>query len=619
VSEISVPDIRSPAGAEKIAQFGGEGPASPAAQINYNVPLPGAHEITRVVPIDLPEDCPFAPESSRLGASLLDLGVVQGDEDNLRGIDQQRLVRFYEKALPVTARPSLRHVARVGGDVEPLLTNVGNAGDDAAGLRMAKESMDLQARDRVVNARDDIEVERQRSASYLAELSKQQLDVVPPVASPRVQPTISMPIPSVGFGIQEVAVNPVARPQPRLALVETWELRAYLGDYGLGRTLQAFSLLPGERTTITVETWRTAKSTREDSSSIFDSSDVSAQSRFAASVSTETGAAFQDQGGWSLSVATSASVSANFFGLVDGTASAGTGFAANHQEASQRWSSSVSQAASEHANQVNNSRRQTVEAASSDTTASGTTTTTVREISNTNLRRVLNFVFRELNQTYQTYVVLRDIKLVFYNGRPGSLEIVPLPELGRLIRRHFAGNHVRIARQVLGLCAERLDSLGTPVPVLQYSHLDHGHYREWRDATLDERGELNFDDPLADGVRWRFKPGNLNGKHPRRINGLITAASQQVLRTDSVVVEALLGQADALDTYASALQGLDLMARASETDALKASTKKTIDALNLVAAQTANDQIEAWQKIFPDEPEIEVVPVAAVNNSSDKS
>jgi len=264
-----------------------------------------------------------------------------------------------------------------------------------------------------------------------------------------------------------VPFDPVATPVPRLALVETWELRSYLGDYGLGRTLQTFSLLPGERTTVTVQTWRTEAATREDATSIFESADTAAQTRFSSALSQQTGSAFQDQGGWAASVSTGASGGANF-GLVNLQLSASAGFAANHQESSQRWSSAVGEAAEEHAAQVNNSRRQAVDHASTTSTTTGTATTTVREFANTNLRRVLNFVFRELNQTYETYVVLRDIKVAFYNGNPGSAQIVALADLGTLIRQHVTpARQEEVARTILAACAQRLDAGGDLVTTLQ--------------------------------------------------------------------------------------------------------------------------------------------------------
>ncbi|OLB82549.1 MAG: hypothetical protein AUI14_00445 [Actinobacteria bacterium 13_2_20CM_2_71_6] len=521
----------------------------------------------------------------------------------------------HRRAVPPTARPSLRLVAQVGGEVVPLLHEVAprrEAAERAIGGAASGDgaAMDLLDRRRIVAEPDDVDVQRMRIDSYLQRLAETEASIQP---SDRGSAMLTVPVPGLGHSIRPVPVDPLAPSVPRLALVETWELRSFLGDYGLGRTLQTFSLLPGEKTTITVETWRTEAATREDASSIFDSSDIAAQTRFTSTLTNETGSAFQDQGGWAVSVSTSASGGFNL-GLVNGQASMQAGFAANHQEASQRFSTSISSAASEHASQVNNSRRQAVQASSSTTTAAGTATTTARELSNSNLRRVLNFVFRELNQRYETYVVLREIKVAFYNGNPGSAEIVALPDLGRLLRRHLSpANQEAAARFLLAMCAQRIDANSDLVTPLQVGVNPDGIRYQWSPATLDGDGSLRFEgDPLASDVRWRFDPGQLS-KDARQMPGVIMHRSGVVLRTDNVVVEALLGQADALDPYASALQGLDLQNRQSETRARDAETKRTTDALELVSAQADDEKIDAWQKIFPEEPEIEVVPVAAVS------
>lgn len=599
-------DLITPIVAEQLTKFGpGEG--GKAAQINYNVPLPGAHEWDRVVPLELPPEW-FSDAARRVGTSLLDLGVVQGDQGRLTGINRERLAQFYRRALPAAARPALRLVAEVGGEVEPLLGQVAQAvgREEAVDIRAA-----LLDRRHVLAEPDDLVRQGVRTDSYLERLADREAAL--PLLE-RAPTLISLPARGLGASIRPVTVDPVAHVVPRLALVETWELRSFLGDFGLGRTVQTFSLLPGEKTTITVESWRSDTATREDASSIFDSSDTAAQTRFTSALSNETGAAFQDQGGWAASVSTSVSAGMNF-GLVHGSASVQAGFAANHQEASQRWSGSVSQSASDHAAQVNNSRRQSVEQSSSGTTASGSATTTVRELSNTNLRRVLNFVFRELNQTYETYVVLRDIKVAFYNGNPGSAETVALADLGRLLNRFVRPEHQQeVARFVLGLAAQRLDANGDLVTTLEVGANPEGAVYHWRPAALDADGTLRFEgDPLEDGVRWRFRRGQLS-EDPREVAGVITDRSSVVLRTDNLVVEALLGQADALDPYASALQALDLLNRQSEMEARDTETRRTAEALALVSEQDSDDRIDAWQKIFPDQPEIEVVPVAAVGN-----
>ena len=608
---MSLDDLTTPVVADQLATFG-PGSAGKAAQLNYNVPLPGSCSWDRVVDLDLPEDW-FADGSAQSGTSLIDLGVVQGDEGVVTQINQERLAQFIKRSLPASARPSLTLVADVGGDVSPLLgTSVQRVralaenGDGGGALERVLE------RRKIANELEDVAVQRERIDSYIDRVAQTQ-SAVPTVDRRAV--SLVLPTPGVGDSIRPITVNPVARAVPRIALVETWELRSFLGDYGLGRTLQTFSLLPGERTTITTQTWRTEAATREDASSIFDSSDTAAQTRFTSSLMNETGSASQDQGGWALSVSTSAQVGFNV-GVVNGQFGLNAGFAANHQEASQRWSNQVSSAAAEHAAQVNNSRRQSVEASSSTSTSSGTSTTTVREIANINLRRVLNFVFRELNQTYETYVGLRDIKVAFYNGRPGSVDVVALPDLAALLRRHVApAQQVEVARFVLSMCAQRLDASGELVTILQTGERPNGVAYQWSDAQLEADGTLRFaGDPLAPNVRWRMKTGSLS-KDDRSVRGVIMDKSSIVLRTDNIVVEALLGQADALDPYATALQTLDLKERESVTRARDIQTDRVNDARNLVAAQAADQRVDAWQKLFPDEPEIQVVPVASVTTN----
>jgi hypothetical protein len=609
-----LPDLTNPAAATNITTFGGD---DPAASIDYNVPLPGAQVINRITPIVFEGD-PFQPEAQRAGTSLLQLGIVEGDEGALQAINVERLAAFYRRVLPATARPALRSVADVGGDVAPLLASSdGSPQPLIAGGPLGDQEAINNRRHLVTE--EDVDLQRRRKDSYIQRLAEVQAVTLPPRAVNAAPPMITMAVAGPGNSIQEIQVDPVAPPIPRLALVETWELRSYLGDYGLGRTLQTFSLLPGERTTITVETWRSDSSTREDATSIFDSSDTAAQTRFASSLARETGSAFQDQGGWSLSVGTSASAKMNLFGWVDASATVEAGFAANHQEASQRWSNSVSQSASEHAAQVNNSRQQAVQSTSSTTTQSGSATTTVREIVNTNLRRVLNFVFRELNQTYETYIVLRDIRLAFYNGRSGSAEIVPLADLRGFLSRHIAtpARQAEVARIILSMCAQRLNWQGDPVATLQYGTRPDGANYQWVDATLGADGTLNAPaNPLSTDYRWRFKPGALSGAGaPRVADGLITQRSDVVIRTDNMVVEALLGQADALDPYASALQALDLTARQADIHHREQENEKIEDALQIVGGIPGNDdKVEAYERMLGEKPDIEVVPVAAVTN-----
>jgi hypothetical protein len=74
--------------------------------------------------------------------------------------------------------------------------------------------------------------------------------------------------------------GPNMKCNPRLVLVEYYRLSSYLGRYGVGRTLKTFSLLPGEKTTIKITTYKRSETTFKQASSILDSVTEETQREF---------------------------------------------------------------------------------------------------------------------------------------------------------------------------------------------------------------------------------------------------------------------------------------------------------------------------------------------------
>jgi hypothetical protein len=83
-------------------------------------------------------------------------------------------------------------------------------------------------------------------------------------------------------------VNLNEETEPRLFIIQVYGISSFLGDYGLGRTIKTFTLLPGEQTKISTRTWRATTETRADSTSIVDSFDENSSERFADTVLSET-------------------------------------------------------------------------------------------------------------------------------------------------------------------------------------------------------------------------------------------------------------------------------------------------------------------------------------------
>lgn len=75
-----------------------------------------------------------------------------------------------------------------------------------------------------------------------------------------------------GYETQVKYIKEPKTPVPYFAIVEEYTTCSYLGDYGAGRTIKTFSLLPGEKTTITVRTYK-EKTTTKSNPEIYDGDD----------------------------------------------------------------------------------------------------------------------------------------------------------------------------------------------------------------------------------------------------------------------------------------------------------------------------------------------------------
>ena len=221
-----------------------------------------------------------------------------------------------------------------------------------------------------------------------------------------------------------------AKAKPRLILVETYRLSSFLGNYGAGRTLSTFSLLPGEKTKILIKSYTKTTTELSKASSIFDSFSDESSDDFEHSVQTENSDRTKQDENFSYYADADAHAgwgwgSANIKGGVKGgTASSREQFAKN-----------VSNASDKHAQRASAKRDVKVDTSNKATTEAGTENSVEREIQNINVGRTLNFVVRQLNQEFISILHLVDVKVAFWNGFVESRQEVPLYQLGDLISR----------------------------------------------------------------------------------------------------------------------------------------------------------------------------------------
>jgi hypothetical protein len=396
-----------------------------------------------------------------------------------------------------------------------------------------------------------------------------------------------MPTRKWGGSTTETVVDPKLSLKPAIFIVEIYGISSFLGDYGLGRTVKTFTLLPGEATTISMKTWRSRQETVKEASSIIDSHHSEASSRFADTVLQETTDKSTRASNESWHVEAEVSSSWGF-----GSAKVSGGAAGEYQSAREEFSKSSSNAVTEHANQASSKRETTVTSSSERTEQSGDETLIEREIKNANMRRVLNFVFRELNQSYTTKFHLKDIRIGFTNGMPNSWREVPLSGLSGLLSEVLLpANTEEVAQQILTLIGVVMDHKNEPVRVLETITMA-ADGQSWNGPEAPKLVNGSYPSPTQ--LRYyRFKRGPLQqDESSSKVDGVLMKAVTVTMRTDSVLVEALLGETDALDSYAMEVQQAAANSRTLENE------KVSVALDSLRSIQDPKERAAAYAAMF---------------------
>ena len=341
-------------------------------------------------------------------------------------------------------------------------------------------------------------------------------------------------------------------PKPSIVLVETYQMASYLGSYGAGRTLKTFSLLPGERTTISLRTFMQSETERKQASSILDSFSEESSEDFEETVAAEQSDRETYEKSFQYHAEAEAQASWGW-----GSASVKGGVKGSSNSARENFAKNTSSATAKHAQTASAKREVEVNTSYESRQTTEREKSTEREIENVNLSRTLNFVFRQLNQEHITILSLVDVRVAFFNGFPETRKEVSLAELDALLEEHVAERHRDQVRRDIR------DALGN---ILDYRGNRRDDFIEERavddDRYLRVRTEATstYEDPATGtGIE---------------VPGIILSASKNVLRTEGVMVEALLGAGDALDGYAQRRQELEVARREAEVAAAQAKAER---------------------------------------------
>lgn len=390
-------------------------------------------------------------------------------------------------------------------------------------------------------------------------------------------------------------ISPIKKANPQLFVIEELEIASYLGNYGAGKTVKTFSLLPGEKTTISIKTWKNEKTEQDITQNILDSySEDSANSfekqledEFSTSVQTQSDAtdSFSAANSDSETTTKSGNVGGSFkVGFGSLSIGGGGGYSTTKTTTSGDTNSTQSTASvsrsnaanslqkglDKHANQSTAARKHDVniETKGSKSGDQGQEETITRELENINHSRVLNFVFRALDQEYLTIVYLKDVSFGFTKGLPGDGVATKLENLDNFLSCHLKTdrdpkkNPVAVVRnRILENLLAVFDFNGNSQQFIEQ------RYEEMPD--LDSSGKTEtkkyqywHKKPIYTGSPAALNAAEAEGKleqygiewEGKRVNGIILSVAKRILPTDALIIDALLGQGEALDCYNMRLQ-----------------------------------------------------------------
>jgi hypothetical protein len=355
----------------------------------------------------------------------------------------------------------------------------------------------------------------------------------------------------------------------RLVLAESYCLSSYLGKYGASRTIKTFSLLPGEKARLSIKTFARTEQDRKDASTILDSYTEDTQTTFEKAMENEqtNKKAFEETRNYEIS----ADAKANWgWGSAGISASASVGTNAAREE----FAKAISAATQKHVAKASARRDVQINTTYEVKSTTGEETAIEREIQNVNMSRTLNFVFRQMNQEYITLLHLVDLRVGYFKvierqGQPAEYiyREVTLPQLYPLLQtvlNVYPGTDTngqpdpdRYVREIYNQIVFQLMNL--------YDYQDvHHAFAEWRELkSADGKPQERYLRAKKDYVSTYYDGATGTAI---RVPGIIMAANRYVLRTEGVIVEALLGHGDGLDEYSHGLQAQAVRERALAND-----------------------------------------------------
>lgn len=344
---------------------------------------------------------------------------------------------------------------------------------------------------------------------------------------------------------------------PTLLLLLDTRIMSYFGDVGEGQVVRTFSLMPGEKTYASINTYKKNTQQESDTSSIFDSDNASAKQSFENSLQMEAG----------IKGSLSAALDFHLSGETkvrwgEGNTDVKTTIKGEIEGNIQGHLQAVSNALRNHASERSSQRNVDINTAYTVTSETGTNTSITREFMNINNSKTLDVIFTQMNQQIVVQHMLTNIRVGYFDPAPGTYRAVQLSQLDDLLDQVLVSNadtkmsykntivdaaylaaSMGIANYNLNNFIQQRDKISgavSEIPIQTAPNSTQGY----PEVSADKDYFIN---PAATST---FSiAGNTTSAQ-----GVVLSTDYFTLRTDNVVADLKLGLNSGLDQYAQRLQ-----------------------------------------------------------------
>jgi hypothetical protein len=372
--------------------------------------------------------------------------------------------------------------------------------------------------------------------------------------------------------VKFVKIEDEANESPELMIALELKMSSYLGDYGAGKTLKTFSLLPGEQTSISIRTYQHRTDTKILAENVLDSYSENSAKDLQNSIQNEVNHTTNYSQNETETKTKNWKAGGNF-GLNLGIFRIGGQGGTDHTAGTNTTINSALQtqvgmlvnSTSHHVAKSDSLRQIDVNSEVSSTTTEEYEETIDRILENINRSRVLNFVFRQLLQEFISITYIDDVSFIFYGGLKNR-KTCRLASLDDLISSVIEPGKVQEVKSMIytQLCN-----------VKDHNGDTHSLIEKITETYKDcISGSKKKKTTAADTVEYvRMRKDLTQSYMGREVNGVILDTTHRILRTPSLIIDSLLGHGEALDCYNQKLQSAATLSAELENKKLEQSIK----------------------------------------------